>query len=341
MKRRGMLAGIVALSAGCISRNEYRSGTTVEFEGGWRHDYHDDEGEAICYSNGTVFSGSKDGTIVAVRDVDGKFLWRKDVHERLPKNLITSEFTRDIYAMKNAIYSAGRNGEVVALDPTDGSELWRHGHHDDAVWEVHEGNGIVYSSGRDGKVVAADASNGTLCWSHTAHHVDGNPSNEMIRTVYYSDDKVYTAGFDGRIITVSAEDGEILWKYDFGHTIKSVHQSDGTVFFSPFTPELDEDVIGIDEDSLELTKSHSHHDQDAEGFRRDHTGVEELYVSNGIIYSAGDDGMLVAANVSDLSLICKHKKHTASVRSVVSDNGYAYTTGRDGIVIKYHCSNNE
>jgi len=339
MKRRCFVSGLAVLSSGCISRNEYEAGNTVEFEEGWKHDYHDDEGETISYSNGTVFSGSKDGTIVAVRDADGKFLWRKDVHERLPKNLIETEYTRDVYATEKAVYSAGRNGEVVALDPTDGSELWRHNHHDDSVWEVHELDGFVYSSGRDAKVVAADASNGSLHWSHTAHHVDGDPSNEMIRTIYAFDGKVYTAGFDGRIIAARTKDGDILWEYDFGYTIKSVHKFDDSVFFTPWTHERTEDVIALDEDSLESVGSHSHHDQDAEGFRNGHTGVEELYVSNGIIYTAGDDGKVIAADTSNLDLVFEHKMHESSVRSVVSEGNYVYTTGRDGVVIKHSISN--
>ncbi len=331
MKRRLFVSGLAVLSAGCISRNEYEAGNTVELEEGWKHNYHDDEGETVSYANGTVFSGSKDGTIVAVRDVDGQFLWRKDVHERLPKNLVATEYTRDVYATEKAVYSAGRNGGVVALDTTDGSQLWRHSHHDDSVWEVHEVDGTIYSSGRDAKIVAADASDGSIRWSHTSH-------NEAVRTIYCSDGKVYTAGSDGHIIAANADDGGILWEYDFGHKIKSVHKSDDMIFFSPWTHKKEEDVIALHEETLEVLNSHSHHDQDAEGARSPHTGVEELYVSNGIVYSAGDDGKVVAADTSDLRLTCEYTKHESSVRSVTTNEEFIYTTARDGQVIKYSCS---
>lgn len=271
MKRRGFLSALMILSAGCTARTDEPSGNSIEFEWGWKHDYHNDEGETVSYSDGVVFSGSKDGTIVAVQAADGQLLWWKDVHEQFPKSLVTNEHTRDIHATEEAVYSAGRNGGVVALDSSDGSELWRHSHHDDSVWEVHEEDGFVYSSGRDGKVVAADASDGSLYWSHTAHHVDGDPSNEMIRTVHCSEGNVYTAGFDGRIIAAHANTGDVHWKYEFGHRIKSVHNYDGTVFFTPWTLERNEDVMTLSEESLEITGSHSLHDQNADGYRSKHT----------------------------------------------------------------------
>lgn len=336
--RRAVLVGSTALATGCTKSSpldsQQPSGSLVSLENGWKHEYHEDEGESVSYSDGKVFSGSKDGTVVAVY-ADGQPLWKKDVHERFPKRLVTTEFTRDLYATNEALFSAGRNGEVIAMDPENGAEIWRHTHHNDSVWEVHEAEGTVYSSGRDAKVVAADASDGSFLWEHTAHHVDGNPSNEMIRTIHHSDGTVYSAGFDGQIIATNGDNGEILWKHAFGHSIKSVHQSDETLFFAPWSHDVREDVIGLDEETLTQTISHDHHNEDAEGYRSPHTGVEELYIADELVYSAGDDGTLVAASVSDLSLLNMHERHDASVRSVSADGDSVYTTARDGAVIKW------
>lgn len=348
MDRRTFVVGIATLSTGCVgekTKNNPESEPIFKYssgnEEGWKHYYHDNEGESVCYDNGKVFSGSKDGTIAAARATDGQLLWQVDVHERFPKSLVTTEFTRDLDATENVLYSAGRNGEVVAFDAEDGSELWTHNHHDDSVWEVHCIDGIVYTSGRDAKVIAADASTGSFLWSHTAHQVDGDPSNEMIRTVYCSNNAVYSSGFDGQIVAADPESGDILWTYDFGHSIKSVHKSDTTVFFAPWTRDVDDDVIGIHEETLEQVGSHSHHDQEAEGFRDPHTGVEELYVTEGILLTAGDDGKLVAADNSDMALLFEHEKHDSSVRSIDSDGNYVYSTARDGVVIKYPLENTQ
>lgn len=342
MDRRAFVLGIATLSTGCIERDSDKHSEPKSIstnsngdEKAWKHYYHDDEGESVSFANGKVFSSSKDGSIVAVRATDGQLLWKIDAHERFPKSLVTTEFSRDLDATENAVYSAGRNGEVVALDAEDGSEIWTHNHHEDSVWEVHCAEGVVYSSGRDAKVIAADASNGSFLWSHTTHQVDGNPSNEMVRTVFYSNNVVYSAGFDGQIIAADAENGDLLWTYDFGYRIKSVHKSGTTVFFSSWDPEYSEDIIGIHTETLNRIGAHSFHDQEEEGFRDLHTGVEELFVCNGIVFSAGDDGKLVAVDASDMSLLFEHEKHDSSVRSVDSDGENVYSTGRDGGVIKY------
>ena len=352
INRREMLAGLLVAAAGCAgddsagnksasSDNQPESTPTPdedglpdpsEFDKIWSHSHHDDEGEAIEYYDGCVYSGSKDSTIISVDASSGDLIWSQDIH---------NSFTRDLFASGDIIYSAGRDGDVVAIEQTDGSRVWEHRLHDDSVWEVHEHNGIIYSSGRDAKVIAADASDGSYIWSHSGHHADGDPNSEMIRTINYSDGIVYSAGFDGKIIAADAKTGEIQSEYEFGHTVKSVVSGDGTLYFSPFARDVREDVISIEKLSWERRGIHSHHDQDATGHRGDHAGPEELKLRGGIIYSSGDDGKVVAAYKNDLNLFYSHQLHDQSVRSIsAAENYQIFTTARDGKVIKYGPTSN-
>lgn len=344
MDRRAAFLGLATVLTGCSMPSIHKNYQTkchpestenIEIEGQdnsskyqklWAHEHHEDAGEAINYHQGKVFSGSKDNSILAACAEDGDLIWRKDLRDTTP---------RDLFAIDGTQYSALVNGEVIAVDVKDGSIDWTHEHHDDAVWEIHENDGIIYSAGRDAKVVAADSSDGSLLWSHEAHHVDGNHSNEMVRTVFHSDGVVYSAGFDGRIFAASADSGEILWEFEFGHSIKSVEEVDGKVYFAPWSQDVEYDVLVVDPSSSRTIDAHSHHNEQKSGHRGDHVGAEELHVSNEVVYSAGDGGDLVAAIIPDLTLLYKHREHEASVRSITSNNNITYTTARDGNVIAY------
>lgn len=294
-------------------------------------------GEGIHVESDIVFVARKQNflrpTLFAFSHGEDEVLWGARAHGGLLQNmnpLSVRAFPRDVHSAGQYLASAGSDGSVELREARTGNLIWRHRHHDDSVWEVSIRDDIVVSSGRDGRVVAAGLEDGALFWSHTAHYT-GDPRTQMIRSVRLDDTGVFSAGYDGQIILSDASTGETIWRYRHGGRIKSVDHSDGVVVFSSW--EADADVVAISLESSDVLWTHAWHDRSAAGFRGDHLGVEELMVYGDKVYSAGDDGRVVVANLFDGSIVGYHDRHSSSVRSIFVNDDGVFSIDRDGTVI--------
>ncbi|MFW6141765.1 MAG: PQQ-binding-like beta-propeller repeat protein, partial [Candidatus Saliniplasma sp.] len=243
----------------------------------WQHEYHEERVNDVHEADGVVYSGSFDRTVVAVDAADGELIWQHE-HNEYP--------VYSVYESDGVVYS-GEGGDlmyvprrVMAVDAEDGELLWQHQLHDDAVYSVHESDGVVYSSSRDGTVIAYDHETNDVLWQHD-HHVG------TVHSVYESNGVLYSGGRDDTVIAVDADNGEILWQHDLHEaTVNSVTASDGVVY----SGSLDESVIAFDVDGQIKLWQHEHHDG----------SVQSVFESDGTVYSGGRDGKVIAVAAEDV-----------------------------------------
>ncbi|MFW6142207.1 MAG: PQQ-binding-like beta-propeller repeat protein, partial [Candidatus Saliniplasma sp.] len=286
-------------------------------EGGdllWQHSKHDDYVYSVYESDGVVYSGSWDDTVIAYDYEEEEVLWQHEHHENNVGYVVEANGT---------VFSGSYDGTVVAADAETGELKWQHSHHSSAVYSVDATDDTVYSGSGDTSVIAADAETGELIWEHD-HHSSGSG----VFSVHESDGVVYSGSIiDNLVVAADAETGEFIW--DHSHhdgMIYSVYESDGVVYSggdggwgSPGQ------VFAADADDGELIWMHEHHDDTP-------SQVYSVHEANGIVYSASEDNTVLAVDADDGSKIWQHEHHDHFVHQVFESDGVIYSASGDGSV---------
>ncbi|MFP4143164.1 MAG: PQQ-binding-like beta-propeller repeat protein [Thermoplasmata archaeon] len=295
-------------------------------EGGdldWRHSKHDDYVYSVYESNGVVYSGSWDDTVMAYDPENEEVLWQHDHHDDSIGYVVESNGT---------VFSGSYDGTVVAADAEDGSIIWQHDHHDGAVYSVDTSDGVVYSGSGDSTVIAADAEDGSMIWQHE-HHSSGNG----VFSVHESNGVIYSGSIiDNLVVAADAETGEFIWQHSHHEgMVYSVYESNGVVYSggdggwgSPGQ------VFAADAETGELLWMHEHHDDTP-------SQVYSVHAANGIVYSGSEDGTVLAVDADDGSIIWQHDHHDAFVYSVFESNGMLYSGSGDETVAAVHAEDGE
>jgi len=252
--------GVVYLASGGIGSGwAVAAVDATDGEFTWAHTHHLGAVKSVMEKNGTVFSGSYNGTVIAAKANDGAFQWD---HAHHPTDGLHAVFVHDgvvysggidnlviaadanggdfiweheaegnvfsIFARDDAIYygsiTTGSRTGVNVLNASDGTPLWSHDHHNARVNSVFERNGVVYSGSNNSKVIAADADDGSFLWEHTHH-------TSYVYSVFQRDGVVYSGSSNGIVIAADAEDGSFLWQHDHhALAVNSVFERNGVIY---------------------------------------------------------------------------------------------------------------
>jgi outer membrane protein assembly factor BamB len=159
---------------------------------------------------GTLYLGSEDGTVYAIKAKTGRILWTY----------------RASGAVKGAIaYSQGRlffgdyGGRVTALRAKDGSRIWQTGTEGRSFGR--SGNfystaavkyGRVYIGNTDGFVYSFAARSGELAWRHrTGSYVYAAAA---VARVKGTPPTVYIGSYDENFYALDARSGNVRWSYN-------------------------------------------------------------------------------------------------------------------------------
>jgi outer membrane protein assembly factor BamB len=82
----------------------------------------------VLGANGLVYLGCEDGTLVALRAVDGIKVWEQTVSQSEGRSELDrmADIDGDVVAGADGVYAASYKGHVGAFNPTNGSPLWSH-----------------------------------------------------------------------------------------------------------------------------------------------------------------------------------------------------------------------
>ncbi|GEM_PF-3193828 len=232
----------------------------------WKHEEHGGTVMSVYEADGVVYSASFDQTIIAYDYEEEEVLWQHEEHDSIPSSVFEAD---------GVVYSGALDGRVIAYDSEDEEVLWDHDHHAGLIYDLHVSDGVVYSGATDNSVLAADADNGSMLWEHVEH-------TDTVEAVYESDGVVYSASLDDTVLAYDYEEEEVLWQHEeHDATVMTVVESDGIVYSGGF----DETVIAYDTEEQDILWKHEEH----------RGTINAVYESDGVVYSGGGDDKIVAA----------------------------------------------
>ena len=286
----------------------------------------------VVDSNVAVVSGKPNIWGVTMRAVEvgtGRERWVSRAHFSIGSALSprrTLGFPRDVEFYREYVLSAGTDGSVEARATETGDLQWRLRVANEPLWKLTISSGMAFVAGRDGSVTAIDLETQTILWSRIRHQ-------EMVRSVVHASElgAVVSAGFDGLVAVSNEPDGELLWEMSFPFRIKSALYSNGLVLVAPWR-EDGADVKAYSFDKKNLIWARSWHDHLADGYRGKHHGVEEMIVHDGQVFTAGDDGQVVAADATSGRPLWNAVGSGQSARAVTVSNGNLVFVDRGGVL---------
>jgi len=148
--------------------------------------------------DGTVFIGSGDYKIYALKADTGEHIW----------NYTTEGPVRSSPAVANGKVFVGSNdGKVYALNSTTGVPVWNYSI-GTAVWYSSPAvsDGKVFIASTDHKIYALNETDGSLIWTYTT-------GDTILSSPAVVDDRVFIGSGDYKIYALEADTGEHIWNY--------------------------------------------------------------------------------------------------------------------------------
>ena len=189
----------------------------------------------------TVYFGSENGTVYAMRTRDGRVKWRYKA----------SGAVKGALALDGGkLYFGAYGGKVHAIRRSDGKPVWtsttrglRFGTGAGNFYSTPAvAYGRVYIGNTDGKVYSFSSDSGELAWTRsTGGYVYAAPA---VATVPGGEPTVYIGSYSGNFYGLDARTGRIRWTYDAGGRISGAATVVGSVVY--FANLGKEETIGLD-----------------------------------------------------------------------------------------------
>jgi outer membrane protein assembly factor BamB len=197
---RGVKAGrVVALNVG--------SGRTR-----WSHKLGSRAESSPLVDHGTLYFGTENGTVYALRTSNGSVKWRYRASGAVKGGLAMDS--------RGRLYFGDYAGKAYAIRAADGHQLWKVGtsgaHHGLSSGQFYAtaavAYGRVYMGNTDGFVYSYASSSGRLAWrTHTGGYVYGSAA---VAQVPGGRPTVYVGSYDRRFYALDARSGRKLWVAD-------------------------------------------------------------------------------------------------------------------------------
>ncbi len=300
---------------------------------------------AIAFSRGTVFAGSTDDKVYALRASDGHPLW-----DFPTRGIVQSK----IAAVGGTVYVGSNDTHVYALRASDGHPLWAFptggsiastiavsggavyaGSGDDMLYALRAGDGsrlwsvslgtvkgiavaggAVYACSFDDMVYARRASDGSPLWSFPT-----GPGGAV--GIALADGVVYVGSGDGKVYALRASDGRQLWEFAAGGPVESgVAVAGGLVY------------IGSNADMVVALRA-------SDGKKMWHSPTQgsvtsDITVADRIVYAGGNDAVMRALNASNGKPVWNFAITGPVESQIVVASGVAYVGSNDSKVYALH-----
>jgi outer membrane protein assembly factor BamB len=156
----------------------------------------------IAAAGGRVYAGSNDGKVYALRASDGTKAWAFPTGGPVESAIAVDG---------RAVYAASEDATLYALSTRDGSRLWNA--RVNGVAGIAVAGGAVFACG-DAQVYALRASDGAPLWS--------SPTGTGGATgIAVAGGVVYAGSNDNRVLALRASDGRSLWEFPAGGSVQS------------------------------------------------------------------------------------------------------------------------
>jgi outer membrane protein assembly factor BamB len=170
-------------------------------------------GFGVTVYNEIIYFGSCDNNIYAIREDDGKLMWKF-----LAEGMVSSR----IDVTDGVAYATSFDGYVYALDANTGRLIWRFYTGDKVVASPTVAYDIVYVGSFDTYFYAIEAPTGRLLWKFKT-------DNLIWCEAAVINGKVFFGSVDKRLYCLDAKTGKLLWSYlaNGWCTVQASASSDG------------------------------------------------------------------------------------------------------------------
>ena len=223
----------------------------------------------IAAADGRVYAGSNDASVYALRAGDGHPLWTFPAGGAVQSAIVVAG---------SVVYAASDDETLYALQVSDGTRLWSTSL-GAGVTGIAVTGGTVIASGDDNAVHALRASDGRRLWDFPTG-AGGATGVAVARGV------VYAGSGDGKLYAARATDGRKLWASPAGGAVESgVAVADGVVYLGSNGNMV-----------LALQAGTGHRAWQASTGGPVNSGIT---VAGGIVYAGGNDYVVRALRASD------------------------------------------
>jgi outer membrane protein assembly factor BamB len=186
-------------ATGAIRALGHETGVTL-----WMSTLHRPIRGAIAKSESTLFAGSIDGQLYAIRKRDGLTLW---------KYQHSSAFASQPTITGSRLYIGSEDGSLLVLDQTTGRRIWRYQTQGAIRGPVAVMDGTVCLGSADGYTYALEQATGRLLWKRR--------TGAGVQVVASAAGGVLVASLDNFAYFLSLHKGEQLWKRQLAGRIPS------------------------------------------------------------------------------------------------------------------------
>ena len=118
----------------------------------------DDVSSGITLANGLVYASSKNGSVYALNESTGAFVWSTKVGGQ--------DISTQAVSSQGILYIGSTDYSLYALNASNGTILWETRTGRDIYSSPAIANGVVYVASFDARIYAFDATNGTILWNY-------------------------------------------------------------------------------------------------------------------------------------------------------------------------------
>jgi outer membrane protein assembly factor BamB len=227
----------------------------------------------IAAADGRVYAGSNDASVYALRASDGRPLWTFPAGGAVQSAIVVTG---------SVVYVASGDETLHALHASDGTSLWSTSLGAGATGIAVTG-GTVITSGDDNAIHALRASDGHRLWDFPTG-VGGATGLAVSRGV------AYAGSGDGKLYAVRAADGRKLWASPAGGAVESgIAVADGVVY------------LGSNDNMVLALRAST--GRPAWQVGTDGPVNSGIAVAQGIVYAGGNDYVVRALRASDGGLV--------------------------------------
>ncbi len=167
--------------------------------------------------NGTVYIGSVDGHLYALKATDGSLLWRFAAQNRIA-------ITSHPYVYGNSIYISSRDHTLYAIYPDSGKKRW-HFTSGGMIESSPVGfKGSLFFGSFDGKLYKISAKNGKKVWEFAT-------KGPILSSPAIVNGTVYIGSQDGFLYAVDAQTKRLAWKTKLNGPIDATPSLSGNTVF--------------------------------------------------------------------------------------------------------------
>lgn len=161
----------------------------------------------------TVFVGTEDGVLIALRASDGGELWRAT---------LSSEILSPPAMDADKVFVATLDGRLTALSRSDGSRLWSYDTQVPVLTLRGTGHPVVsdplvFIGFANGRVAALRAADGSTVWEHVVALPTGRSELDRMADVdaapLIQPSGAYVASYQGALKSLRLQDGNVQWEH--------------------------------------------------------------------------------------------------------------------------------